>query len=65
VCRLEIKIPESTDVEKELTDAGFEDFDYEKRWRRYRVRLTQHDVSHKRDFLLKLMKMAYANRIAE
>ena len=57
--RLEVRLKQSDEVQKMLDDAGLDVMDYDKRWRRYRIRLTKEDIDKNQQFLTNLMKMAY------
>lgn len=49
----------SEELDQELEQAGLELMDYDKRWRRYRVRLHREEVKRKSELLTRLMKKAH------
>jgi len=56
---VEIRLPQSEEVQKLIDDAGLDDMGYDKQWGRYRIRLSKTDLKSKRDVILELMKRAY------
>ena len=58
---LEIKLPFSEDIQKEIEEQGLDDMGYLKRWNVYRLRLSRDDVKNKKDFIKKLFTMAKEN----
>lgn len=54
----EFRIARSEDITALVDDAGLDDLPYDKRWSRYRVRLTAADLAAHRDTLLKLIRHA-------
>jgi len=61
---VEIKVPQSADIDKSLDEAGIETLEYAKRWGAYRLSLNKDDIAHNRDLLKKLIGVAYENRTA-
>lgn len=61
VC-LQIKIPSSVETDEILENAEMQLLDYDKRWRNYRIQVTQSDVDKNRELLLDLIRQAYALR---
>lgn len=59
---LEIKIPQSDEADEALEGSSLPVLGYDKRWRHYRVQLTQPEIDANRDLLLNLMKQAYTHR---
>lgn len=59
---LQIKIPSSDETDEILENTDLQLLDYDKRWRHYRIQVTQSDVDKNRDLLLGLMRQAYAVR---
>jgi len=59
--RLEIRLKQSEDIKQILDNAGLDIMDYDKRWGRYRIRLTKKDITKNQEVLLTLMKMAHEN----
>ncbi len=58
----EVKIPHSDDLDTQIEDAGLDTLDYDKKWGRYRIRLTRDDIKTKSEFLKQLSKDAYDRR---
>ncbi|MEI7775573.1 MAG: hypothetical protein WCK17_12460 [Verrucomicrobiota bacterium] len=61
VC-LQIKIPASIETDEILESTDMPLLEYDKRWRYYRIQVTQSDVDKNRDLLLGLMRQAYELR---
>ncbi|MBF9060747.1 hypothetical protein HKCCSP123_16320 [Rhodobacterales bacterium HKCCSP123] len=59
---LEIKIPESEEVDAQIENADLDTLEYSKRWGIYRLRLTKEDLLEKKDVLRELMRAAYERR---
>ena len=60
---LEIKLPQSDDIDAKIEHAGLDTLEYNARWNLYRLRLTTADVSSKEDVLRELMLLAYERRV--
>jgi predicted transport protein len=58
--RMEVRLPLSPETETTLEAAGLDVMDYDKRWGRYRIRLTKGDVARFSEVLSELAKEAYA-----
>jgi hypothetical protein len=56
---VEIRLPQSDEMQKKLESSGLDVMDYDKRWGRYRVRLAKDDLAKHKDTLRELMKMAW------
>ena len=56
---LQLKIPESDDVDGKLQGVGLEVLGYDKQFGNYNVRLGTNDVSKHKEFLRAIMKQAY------
>jgi predicted transport protein len=61
VC-LQIKIPASAETDEILENTDMPLLEYDKRWRNYRIQVTQSDVDKNRELLLGLMRQAYELR---
>lgn len=61
--RLEIKLPQSEETDKLISDAGIEILNFDKRWGSYRLNLVDQDIQDKQDVLLNLLKSAYELRV--
>lgn len=57
--RLEVRLRQSDEVQQMLDAAELDVMDYDKRWGRYRIRLTKKEINKNRDVLVRLMKMAH------
>ena len=57
--RAEIRLKPSSEIDQELDAAGIDVMEYDKRWGKYRLRLSKADIKKHSDLLLKLLKMAY------
>lgn len=56
---LEIRLPHSDDITKEIEMASLDDMGYDSRWGAYRLRLSKNDVKAKDKVLIKLLEAAY------
>jgi hypothetical protein len=56
--RMEIKLEQSTDLENEMEIKGIDLMDYDKRNKRYKIKLNSIDLKKHKDFLIKLIKMS-------
>ena len=54
----EIRLKQSDEIQSELDNAGLDVMDYDKKWGRYRLRLTKGDISGNRELIMKLLKMS-------
>jgi len=61
---LELKMPQTDDVDAKIEDAGIETLEYNKRWGNYRLRLSKDQVKSKADTIRELMQLAYERRSA-
>jgi hypothetical protein len=57
--RAEIWLPSSPEIDQELEHAGIAVMDYDKRWKRYRLRLAKDDIKRHAQLLTKLLALAY------
>lgn len=53
------RLERSEEYEAKIEAEGLELMDYDKRWGRYRIRLTKGDIEKHRDFLMELLSEAY------
>jgi predicted transport protein len=60
--RLELKLPETDDLNSKIESSGIETLGYDKRWGQYRLRLTKNDVKTKAEIIRELMILAYERR---
>lgn len=56
---IEIKYPFSKEIQEKIDKASFDDIGYDKRWGRYRLRLTKDDIKKNEKFLLDLILKSY------
>jgi predicted transport protein len=61
---LEIKLPQTDDVNAKIEQAGLDPLEYNQRWGLYRLRLSANDVKNKIELLRDLMQLAYQKRAA-
>lgn len=59
--RLEPRLEPSPEVEKILENSGLDVMDYDKRWGRYRIRVTATELTKHKDLLTDLLKRAFSN----
>jgi hypothetical protein len=48
-------------MEEKLETAGLDVMDYDKKWGRYRIRLSKGDIKKHSEFLTNLLRSAYEN----
>lgn len=60
--RLQIKLPESDDIDSRLKESGLQTTEYEQRWGYYRIELTKIDIEQKGETIKDLMRLAYEYR---
>ena len=61
---LELKLPESEDIDMKIDKAGLETLGYNKRWGLYRFRLSKEQMTEKSEAIRELMQLAYERRAA-
>lgn len=59
---LELKLPQTEELDAKIEEAGIETLEYNKRWGTYRLRLTKDQVKSKADVLRELMQLAHDRR---
>ena len=59
---LEMKLPQTDDIDTKIDDAEIDTLEYDKKWGNYRLRLTREDIESKSDILKGLSQLAYARR---
>ena len=62
--RLDLRLERSDEVEERLDAAGLDMLDYERRGRRYRLRLTKTEIEQQRELLTDLLQRAYEKSTA-
>ena len=58
--RMEIKYPRSEDLDKKLEEAGLDLMDYDKRYSRYRIKVSKEEIRKHGEFLRELLKNAFS-----
>jgi len=58
---VDIKLPFSEEIQDRILENELDDMGYDKRWRQFRLRLTEKDIKNKKDFILELFEKAYQN----
>lgn len=61
--RLEIRLPRSEEIESRLEKIGLDVMDYDKKWGRYRIRLSKEDIQKQSELLTELLNSAYKGAI--
>lgn len=59
---LELKLPQSAELDAKIDAAGLDTLEYNKRWGIYRLRLTKDDVASKADVIKELARIAFERR---
>jgi predicted transport protein len=59
--RLEPRLKREDEMEEKLEAAGLDVMDYDKKWGRYRIRLSKGDIKKHSEFLTNLLRSAYEN----
>lgn len=59
--RLEPRLKREDEMEERLEAAGLDVMDYDKKWGRYRIRLSKGDIKKHSEFLTNLLRSAYEN----
>lgn len=57
--RAEVRLPLSDETTQELEEAGLDLMDYDKRWGRYRIRLTTQEIKAHTDLLASILRRAH------
>jgi predicted transport protein len=60
--RLEIRLPQTDEIDMQISESDIDILDYDKRWGSYRLKLTDQDVDKKANVLTDLLKQAYELR---
>ncbi len=59
---LEVKIPETEEIDAKIENADLETLEYSKRWGYYRLRLAEADIAESSELLKELIRAAYERR---
>jgi hypothetical protein len=62
VVNVDVRLPQSSEVDQIFEQAGLDVMGYDKRWGNYRFRLSQAEISEHTELLKKLFKRAYDSR---
>lgn len=58
---IEVKLPQSEEVQKIIDDANLDDMGYDTRWGNYRIRVSKQDLKKNKEAYNILLKMAFDN----
>ena len=58
-----LHLPQTDELDNKIDEAGFDTLETNKKWRLYRLRLTEEDVKSKSERLEELSKLAYERRV--
>lgn len=59
----ELGLHQTAELDNKVDEAGLGTLEYDKKWRRYRLRLTEEDIKSKSEILEELSKLAYERRV--
>ena len=59
--RLEPRLQRTDEIEEKLEAAGLDVMDYDKKWSRYRIRLSKGDIKKHTEFITNLLRSAHEN----
>ncbi len=59
----ELGLPQTAELDNKVDEAGLGTLEYDKKWRRYRLRLTEENIKSKSEILEELSKLAYERRV--
>ena len=62
---MELRLKQSDEIEKMLEEAGLDLMNYDKKWGRYRIKLSKQEVSKHKELITNLLKMAYGKTTEE
>jgi hypothetical protein len=60
--RFQVNIDESEEVNQKLEDAGIDVLDYDRKWKQYRIKLTEKEITQHEELLIELMQASYNSR---
>jgi hypothetical protein len=58
---VEIRLPQSAEIQEMIDEAGLDDMGYDVKWGRYRLRLSKQDLKSKKEILSNLLKLSFEN----
>jgi len=56
---MELRIEQSAEIQESLDEVKLDTLDYDKKWKRYRIRLDKSDITKNQDLLIGLLKRSY------
>lgn len=59
---VDIKLPQSEEIDKEIAESNLDILDYDKRWGAYRIKLTKKDIEDHKDLIAGLLQKAFEQR---
>ena len=59
----ELGLPQTAELDNKVDEAGLDTLEYDKKWRRYRLRLTEEVITSKSETLAELSRLAYERRV--
>lgn len=59
---VEIKLPQTDEIDKAIADSNLDILDYDKRWGAYRIKLTKKDIEDHKDLIADLLQKAFDQR---
>ena len=62
---MELRLKQSDEIEKMLEEAGLDLMNYDKKWGRYRIKLSKQEVNKHKELITRLLKMAYGKTTEE
>lgn len=62
---MELRLKQSDEIEKKLEEAGLDLMNYDKKWGRYRIKLSKQEVNKHKELITNLLKMAYGKTTEE
>jgi len=62
---MELRLKQSDEIKKMLEEAGLDLMNYDKKWGRYRIKLSKQEVNKHKELITNLLKMAYGKTTEE
>ncbi len=62
---MELRLKQSDKIEKMLEDAGLDSMNYDRKWGRYKIKLSEQDVDKNKELITNLLKMAHGKTTEE
>ncbi|MCH8206432.1 MAG: hypothetical protein IH956_05450 [Chloroflexi bacterium] len=57
--RMELRLEQSENVKNSIEEAGLDEMDYDRRWGRYRIRLTKPEIAEHSELLGQLLQSSF------